>query len=854
MTDADLVGLIESSRSVARARSLVADSRAGFESVLFDRLRHALGEDPGLARRLCAAGEGFSGDRAAWAHRFRGVKHRLDQKWLASANAFLRAESDGGDASMAVGAIDSLARAGRVARAVALAERLLTALDGEEAGRAALNAGNALLWADQVEKAIPFLKRALQDLTGLEQAAAWLGLSTAEIDYGSATSVREHADRALGYFESHALPHYAALAEQNLAQADLMAGRYESALQRLLRLRSTFDLSGEEHARNEQHLGETYLRLNMPVEAKQAFHDSLGSRGIAGLAFNKGQCFLGIAEAEMMLGNTDAAVHSAERARATFRRLKNDAGAAIAKSLVVQARLVSRGAVHHTDVLRLTEELERSSLRRRTAEMLFVLCEMAGDNDALERGRTIVHRHGLVDLEWRMHAASARTSPHGDRLAAYRDMAGAMWRSRSIHQSTVAKQHFLRDKDAALREYLGVLLNDPTQESVQEALDVVGEARSVALIDEILGASRGAFSSDAALKLGELREQIREEIGLDDLGGTRRGQRIDVASWRRAWHEAEGLLFAEPRRKTPQSSDLTYVLADDSYFRVEGSEAVRMGPREEFENRTRWLGFDLLEPMVFVDASATRVEASAATFARDLGYAPSRDGQTVLPDEALWHLPWPVIAGGRHEPVLSLAPGFRKLYSGGILPDSVLIWYLDSPALPHIRHEVETIVGLFPNARVCRTAGEARESLLGGQFDLMHIATHAALNPWNPMFSYLQFEDDRVFAAEIARATVRPRLVTMSACEAGSISTVESNEPDGLVRAALALGAESVVASAWPLDDRASSIFTDPYYSSLKVGAPVLDSVRAGRSAVRSKYAHPYYWGAMATFGGYQSP
>ena len=93
----------------------------------------------------------------------------------------------------------------------------------------------------------------------------------------------------------------------------------------------------------------------------------------------------------------------------------------------------------------------------------------------------------------------------------------------------------------------------------------------------------------------------------------------------------------------------------------------------------------------------------------------------------------------------------------------------------------------------------------------------------------------------------------MSACEAGSVSTVESNEPDGLVRAALALGAESVVASAWPLDDRASALFTQPYYQAIQEGSDVVEAVARGRSAVREHLEHPYYWAPMVVFGGYLS-
>lgn len=853
MTDTQLIDAIERATSLTSARRLAKSAPPGFAPQLFERLKHTVGADPQAAKRIAAAGAQYEN---GWGHRFEAVRLRLEHKWIASGNAFLKAESSTTDpvegAAMAVGAIDSFARGGKVNKAIEVAERVITLLEhggrDTDAGRASLNAGNALLWNDRCEEAVPYFVRAVQDLHGspIEQAGAWLGLSTVQIDFGTAALVREPAERALAVFESLGLATYAAVAEQNLAQADLMCGRFDTALLRLVRLRHSLDPGSEEFARNEQHIGETYLRLNMPVEARQAFADALRAKAMRRLPYNRAQCTLGSAEASFVIGDIAEGNRAAESARVSFTRLGNHAAAALAKSLTLE----SNAGASHRELLVVTSDLERHSLRRRSAELLFVLAERAIDPTALSRGREIVHRHGLIDLEWKMHAATARTADQRERLHNYRHMAKAMWSARSVYQSTIARQHFLRDKDSALREYLGELLREPTPASIDEALEVIGQARSVSLIDEILGAGKTHLSPAHASRLEEIRESIREEMARQDsTDGTRRARSIDVASWRRAWHEAEGLVAAASRQGHSSPVDQTFVQTNGRYYSIAGGAARDIGDRREIDKAVRWLAFELLEPVVRPMAD----ERAAMRLAKDLSATLAHGhSQTVMPDESLWHVPWPLMLDT--EPVLSIAPAFKHVFKPKKVPDTVLVWYQPSDNLPHIQREVDMILGVFPKARLCPSLEAVRASLDQSEVDLLHIATHGSLNAWNPMFSYLQFDDGRMFAAELARAKLRPQLVTMSACEAGAVSTVESHEPDGLVRAALALGARTVVASAWPLDDRASAEFTAPYYSALYDQASVLDAVRQGRSAVRDAYSHPYYWAPMVAFGGYESP
>lgn len=182
---------------------------------------------------------------------------------------------------------------------------------------------------------------------------------------------------------------------------------------------------------------------------------------------------------------------------------------------------------------------------------------------------------------------------------------------------------------------------------------------------------------------------------------------------------------------------------------------------------------------------------------------------------------------------------------------SVTIWAGHAGDIPHVRAEVEAVLTAFPHARVCTTADEVLESLEGGTIDLLHAATHGRLDTSNPMFSSLEFGGKRLFAADLARARLRPRLVFLSACETARLTAANRDEPDGLARAFLALGAEAVVGSQWPLDDAIASVFTRHAIDALAAGSTLGEAMRRGRDEARSLRKHPYFWASMVSVGGF---
>jgi CHAT domain-containing protein len=159
---------------------------------------------------------------------------------------------------------------------------------------------------------------------------------------------------------------------------------------------------------------------------------------------------------------------------------------------------------------------------------------------------------------------------------------------------------------------------------------------------------------------------------------------------------------------------------------------------------------------------------------------------------------------------------------------------------------------------------QATESLfrrLAPDRDVLHLATFGVLNTRNPLFSYLQLNPDeatdgRLEAHEVFGLRLSADLIVLSACETGLGSGLRRDVPPGddwvgLVRAFLYAGARSVVASLWPVDDRATASLMERFYAELESGRTKARSLaEAQRAMLREpEHANPFYWAAFQLSG-----
>ncbi|MBI5706701.1 MAG: CHAT domain-containing protein [Armatimonadetes bacterium] len=887
MDTPSLIRLLESdaSRPKKRAALRAAGPVTGINEAAFRSVAGLLGSDVRRARELASFWPEFvsHGDDRSYALRTKAVFLRLQGKWVESASAFRQA----GQATKRLpdryafqtGAVDSLGRAGKVATAVRLGRRLSSELSdlGETAlaARVKLNTGNALLWQDRYREARSWLEQAAPELeaAGLdsEAAAAKLGLSTSHLFGGSPREALRWAQAAAADFGALGADHHSLLASLNNAQALHLTGRHDEALDLLLEARAQLDAEPFEKGRCFEFAGHAYLALNLASEAADCFREALKIFRNVDALLNRANCLMGLGAAAELLEFKRQPSAFYRRARVAYLEVGNRTWAAAALSRLARllcARGFTARALEAASAAVAELRTTGSKVHLAEAELTLAECLIASRQDSgapLQHAKRLIARNGYVHLEWRVHWLAAKSTSGRSAEAHFARMVRSIIEARLLTSSTLSRAAFLKDKAGALSEYIELLLANPTPKRIERVVSVIRSTRSAALVDEILSGRNVRQREDLVRRLDELRQELRQFASEGTPGLERRaviGQRA-VHALRRRWAEVrrDALSAASGAPLVETDSPTTILIQTrESLFSICNRRLRRLGcSAESLKNDLKWLRFDLLAPMADPKAKERQAVASLRAMKSSLGLSiPSLVGALAIsPDAALWQVPWQAVLNAEEcavEPVLLPNAGFLGNEVGAVLNKDarVAIWAGESSHLPHIREEAEHVHALFPGARVARTLAEVRACMEEGPWDLIHLASHAGLNVENPMFSLLSFPDGPLLADDIARSPLQVRHICLSACDTGSLSIVNTTEPDGIARAFLARGASSVLATSWPVDDRTAKEFMKDYYEGLVEGRTLVDALAEARRRCRTRNPHPYFWGCWVMFGGYR--
>lgn len=194
----------------------------------------------------------------------------------------------------------------------------------------------------------------------------------------------------------------------------------------------------------------------------------------------------------------------------------------------------------------------------------------------------------------------------------------------------------------------------------------------------------------------------------------------------------------------------------------------------------------------------------------------------------------------------------------------VLAFAPKSTALPGSRAEVEAIRLLFGREATVLVDGAASEAAFrtaAPRHDIVHLATYGVLNKHNPLFSYVALNpgggaDGRLEVHEVVGLELNARLLVLSACQTGLASGLVSDVPAGddwvgLVRAFLSVGVDNVIATLWPVEDRATAEVMERLYRRLREGEREVAALsRAQREALRDQTtADPFFWASLVVVG-----
>ncbi|MEM1182724.1 MAG: CHAT domain-containing protein [Acidobacteriota bacterium] len=221
---------------------------------------------------------------------------------------------------------------------------------------------------------------------------------------------------------------------------------------------------------------------------------------------------------------------------------------------------------------------------------------------------------------------------------------------------------------------------------------------------------------------------------------------------------------------------------------------------------------------------------------------------SVVPSASLWHR-WRRASAASppktpREPVRLLA-----LAAPDLGADSEL------RPLPGATREARHAGRLFPGRIL--TGAEASASALKAleinRFDILHLATHAVVDSFQPEASAVMLapggESGRLRPEEISSLQLDGALVVLSACQSADGQVLAGEGPMSLARAFFRAGSPTVLASLWPQrDDDAASLVTH-FHRSLARGDTVAAALAEAQRHGVEGGEPPAAWAGFMVFG-----
>jgi hypothetical protein len=263
-----------------------------------------------------------------------------------------------------------------------------------------------------------------------------------------------------------------------------------------------------------------------------------------------------------------------------------------------------------------------------------------------------------------------------------------------------------------------------------------------------------------------------------------------------------------------------------------------LGPYDAVRDDVRLLRFAVSRLARDPDGAAARSSLAATAGRLDHRLIePLSVGERSLvlaPVGALHGLPWPALPSlaGRPLTVVPSAAGWlramRTPSSGGHVA------LIAGPDLSHADQEITAVRERHPEARILTgtsaTAEAARSALDGAS--VAHVAAHGVFRSGNALFSGLRLADGPLFTYDLEHLERSPRLLVLSACDAGRAEIYEGEAVIGMVTAALGFGTATVVAAVTPVGDAAARDLMTGFHERLTAGAGPAEALAAAPRSV----------------------
>jgi CHAT domain-containing protein/tetratricopeptide (TPR) repeat protein len=188
--------------------------------------------------------------------------------------------------------------------------------------------------------------------------------------------------------------------------------------------------------------------------------------------------------------------------------------------------------------------------------------------------------------------------------------------------------------------------------------------------------------------------------------------------------------------------------------------------------------------------------------------------------------------------------------------------------LPYASEEADAISSVAPwgTTLVAKGFDATRETAMGpdiGQYQIVHFATHGLLDSQRPELSGLvlssvdrdgQEKNGLMPLYDIYSMDLSAELTVLSACQTALGKDLQGEGVVGLTHSFISAGSNSVVASLWKVDDRATAfLMADFYESMLQKGMSPAVALRSAKLKVMrdKRWSAPYYWAGFVLQGEY---
>jgi len=182
-----------------------------------------------------------------------------------------------------------------------------------------------------------------------------------------------------------------------------------------------------------------------------------------------------------------------------------------------------------------------------------------------------------------------------------------------------------------------------------------------------------------------------------------------------------------------------------------------------------------------------------------------------------------------------------------------------SGLLPGAQSEVNWLARRFVQVEVSTDPAAAPGVVFGNlelaEFDVLHLAAHAVVDDQRPWNSSLHFGTPEapveLTAGAVADLDLGARLAVLASCESGGGEVLSGEGVLGLTSGFLSAGVPTVLATLWPVDDRATALLIRHFYEGLASGHTAARALRNAQIALRHEpaTAHPFYWAGFILVG-----